>query len=194
MVELRILKLRWGTVLAFLELPPADGGEGPRSGGEASVRTRSPRARSTICQGNGDARVFSKRQVSRLAPRSTSRCTKLAAASRSLNVAVGIDSGGRREVLGMGIGAIRGRDLWISFLRKLARRSLSGVGMPAERRAAHYPLPQLPGPNRIVIQGTSRLRCRRSRDLGVAHLTNLTHPAHHLSVRLQGEPPAQRPE
>jgi hypothetical protein len=116
------------------------------------------------------------------------------AASRSLNVAFGIDSGGRREVLGMGIGAIRGRDLWISFLHKLARRSLSGVGMPAETRAAHYPLPQLPGPNRIVIQGTSRLRCRRSRDLGVAHLTNLTRPAHHLSVRLQGEPPAQRQE
>jgi hypothetical protein len=65
-VELRILKLRWGTVLAVLELPPADGGEGLRSCGEASVRMRSPRARSTICQGNGGCHVFSRPQVSRL--------------------------------------------------------------------------------------------------------------------------------
>lgn len=99
----------------------------------------SPNARSAAC-----------------APRSTSRCTKLAAASRSLTVAVGIDNGGRREVLGMGIAPSEAETFWISFLRKLARRSLSGVGMPAERRAAHYPLPQLPGPNRIVIRGTFR--------------------------------------
>ena len=42
-------------------------------------------------------------------------------------VAVGVNADGRREVLGMDIGPIRGETFWTAFLRKLARRGLRGV-------------------------------------------------------------------
>ena len=42
-------------------------------------------------------------------------------------VAVGVNSDGRREVLGMDIGASEAETFWTAFLRKLARRGLRGV-------------------------------------------------------------------
>jgi transposase-like protein len=42
-------------------------------------------------------------------------------------VAVGVNSDGRREVLGMDIGASEAETFWTTFLRKLARRGLRGV-------------------------------------------------------------------
>ena len=42
-------------------------------------------------------------------------------------VAVGVNSDGRREVLGMDIGASEAETFWTEFLRKLARRGLRGV-------------------------------------------------------------------
>ena len=42
-------------------------------------------------------------------------------------VAVGVNSDGRREVLGLAIGASEAETFWTDFLRKLARRGLRGV-------------------------------------------------------------------
>jgi putative transposase len=42
-------------------------------------------------------------------------------------IAVGVNSDGRREVLGMDIGASEAETFWTGFLRKLARRGLRGV-------------------------------------------------------------------
>jgi transposase-like protein len=42
-------------------------------------------------------------------------------------VAVGVNSDGRREVLGMDIGPSEAETFWTTFLRKLARRGLSAV-------------------------------------------------------------------
>jgi putative transposase len=42
-------------------------------------------------------------------------------------VAVGVNSDGRREVLGMDVGASEAETFWTAFLRKLARRGLRGV-------------------------------------------------------------------
>ena len=42
-------------------------------------------------------------------------------------VAVAVNSDGRREVLGMAIGASEAETFWVDFLRSLARRGLRGV-------------------------------------------------------------------
>ena len=42
-------------------------------------------------------------------------------------VAVGVNTDGRREVLGMDIGPSEAEPFWVEFLRKLARRGLRGV-------------------------------------------------------------------
>ncbi len=42
-------------------------------------------------------------------------------------IAVGVNGAGRREVLGMAIGASEAETFWTDFLRKLARRGLRGV-------------------------------------------------------------------
>ena len=42
-------------------------------------------------------------------------------------IAVGVNSAGRREVLGMDIGPSEAETFWTEFLRKLARRGLRGV-------------------------------------------------------------------
>ncbi|TFV37851.1 IS256 family transposase, partial [Bradyrhizobium niftali] len=42
-------------------------------------------------------------------------------------VAVGVNSDGRREVLGMDVGPSEAETFWTAFLRKLARRGLRGV-------------------------------------------------------------------
>jgi len=47
--------------------------------------------------------------------------------SVAVTVAVGVNSDGRREVLGMDIGPSEAETFWTAFLRKLARRGLRGV-------------------------------------------------------------------
>ena len=47
--------------------------------------------------------------------------------SAAVIVAVGVNSDGRREVLGMDIGPSEAETFWTAFLRKLARRGLRGV-------------------------------------------------------------------
>jgi transposase-like protein len=47
--------------------------------------------------------------------------------SLAVIVAVGVNGDGRREVLGMAIGASEAETFWVDFLRKLARRGLRGV-------------------------------------------------------------------
>src|SRR5437870_1933252 len=42
-------------------------------------------------------------------------------------IAVGVNSDGRREILGMDIGPFEAETFWTAFLRKLARRGLRGV-------------------------------------------------------------------
>ena len=42
-------------------------------------------------------------------------------------IAVGVNGDGRREVLGLTIGASEAETFWTAFLRKLARRGLRGV-------------------------------------------------------------------
>jgi transposase-like protein len=45
----------------------------------------------------------------------------------AVTIAVGVNSDGRREVLGMAIGASEAETFWLDFLRSLARRGLRGV-------------------------------------------------------------------
>src|ERR1700736_2734766 len=56
---------------------------------------------------------------------------KVRASGRIVSVAVilavAVSSDGRREVLGMAIGASEAETFWIEFLRSLARRGLRGV-------------------------------------------------------------------
>ena len=47
-------------------------------------------------------------------------------------VAVGVNDDGRREVLGLAIGASEAETFWTDFLRKLARRGLRGVKLVAQ--------------------------------------------------------------
>ncbi len=47
--------------------------------------------------------------------------------SAAVIVAVGVNSDGRREVLGMDIGPSEAETFWTAFLRKLTRRGLRGV-------------------------------------------------------------------
>jgi transposase-like protein len=47
--------------------------------------------------------------------------------SVAVTIAVGVNSDGRREVLGMDIGPSEAETFWTAFLRKLARRGLRGV-------------------------------------------------------------------
>lgn len=42
-------------------------------------------------------------------------------------IAVGVNTDGRREVLGMKIGTSEAEAIWVEFLRKLTRRGLRGV-------------------------------------------------------------------
>ena len=49
-------------------------------------------------------------------------------------VAVGVNTDGRREVLGMDIGPSEAETFWTEFLRKLRRRGLRGVKLVVVRR------------------------------------------------------------
>ncbi|MCB4823612.1 IS256 family transposase [Roseicella aerolata] len=45
----------------------------------------------------------------------------------AVTIAVGVNAGGRREVLGIAVGASEAETFWLDFLRSLARRGLRGV-------------------------------------------------------------------
>ncbi len=47
--------------------------------------------------------------------------------SVAVTIAVGVNGDGRREVIGMAIGASEAETFWTDFLRSLARRGLRGV-------------------------------------------------------------------
>jgi len=47
--------------------------------------------------------------------------------SVAVTIAVGVNSDGRREVLGVAVGASEAETFWLEFLRKLKRRGLAGV-------------------------------------------------------------------
>ena len=59
-------------------------------------------------------------------------------------IAVGVNADGRREVLGMDIGASEAESFWTAFLRKLSRRGLRGVKLVISdgRRASRRPSPR----------------------------------------------------
>ncbi|SDE69539.1 Transposase, Mutator family [Belnapia rosea] len=52
---------------------------------------------------------------------------KVREAGRIVTIAVGVNGDGRREVLGMAVGASEAETSWLDFLRSLARRGLRGV-------------------------------------------------------------------
>ena len=56
--------------------------------------------------------------------------------SMAVIVAVGVNSDGRREVLGMDIGPSEAETFWTGFLRKLARRGLRGVKLDGSKSLA----------------------------------------------------------
>jgi putative transposase len=118
---------------------------------EAYVQGVSTRSVDDLVQAMGMSGI-SKSQVSRLCAGSTTRCrlfcngrskaigptcgstppiVKVRQNGRIVSVAViiavGVNSDGRREVLGMDIGPPEAETFWTAFLRKLARRGLRGV-------------------------------------------------------------------
>jgi len=58
-------------------------------------------------------------------------------------IAVGVNTDGRREVLGMDIGASEAETFWTDFLRKLRRR-----GRPASSSSSPTPMRALRRPSR----------------------------------------------
>ena len=54
-------------------------------------------------------------------------------------IAVGVNTGGRREVLGMTVGHSEAEPFWVEFLRSLARRGLRGVKLVTAETLLHGP-------------------------------------------------------
>ena len=57
----------------------------------------------------------------------TSRSARGRIVSVAVIIAVGVNTDGRREVLGMEVGTSEAEPIWTEFLRKLTRRGLRGV-------------------------------------------------------------------
>lgn len=151
-VELRIPKLRKGSYFpGFLE--PRRVAEKALTGviQEAYVQGISTRSVDALVQAMGMSGI-SKSQVSRLCSEIDDKVqtflgrplegdwpylwldatyVKVRQAGRIVSVAaiiaIGVNQDGRREVLGLDIGASEAETFWIEFLRKLARRGLRGV-------------------------------------------------------------------
>ena len=151
-VELRIPKLRRGSYFpAFLE--PRRMAEKALTAviQEAYIHGVSTRSVDDLVKAMGMTGI-SKSQVSRLCEEIDGRVkafldrpiegdwpylwldatyVKVRQASRVVSVAVivavGVNSDGRREVLGLDIGPSEAETFWVGFLRKLARRGLRGV-------------------------------------------------------------------
>jgi len=151
-IELRVPKLRHGSYFpAFLE--PRRMAEKALTAviQEAYVQGISTRSVDDLVQSFG-MNCISKSQVSRLCGEIDGKINsfldrplegewpylwldatylKVREAGRIVNVAVtiatGVNTDGRREVLGMAIGASEAETFWAEFLRSLARRGLRGV-------------------------------------------------------------------
>ncbi|MCG2672822.1 IS256 family transposase [Bradyrhizobium sp. GCM10023182] len=150
-VELRIPKLRKGSYFpGFLE--PRRMAEKALTAvvQEAYVQGVSPRSVDDLVQAMGMTGI-SRSQVSRLCAEIDDKVKAFLArpiegnwplwidatyvkvrqqgriVSIAVIVAVGVNSDGRREVLGMDVGPSEAETFWTAFLRKLARRSLRGV-------------------------------------------------------------------
>ncbi len=151
-VELRIPKLRKGSYFpGFLE--PSRMAEKALTAviQEAYIQGVSTRSVDDLVQAMGGTGI-SKSQVSRLCTEIDERVNafldrpiegdwpylwldatyvKVREAGRivsvAVTVAVGVNTDGRREVLGMDIGQSEAETFWTAFLRKLARRGLRGV-------------------------------------------------------------------
>jgi putative transposase len=78
-------------------------------------------------------------------------------------VAVGVNSDGRREVLGMDIGPSEAETFWTEFLRKLARRGLRGVKWSSlmPMKASRPPSPGCCTPLGSAVGSTSCAMCWR---------------------------------
>ena len=151
-VELRIPKLRKGSYFpGFLE--PRRVAEKALTAviQEAYVQGISTRSVDELVKALGMAGI-SKSQVSRLCQEIDERvqtflerpiegdwpylwidatCVKVREAGRivsaAVTIAVAVNTDGRREVLGMAIGASEAETFWVDFLRRLKRRGLAGV-------------------------------------------------------------------
>src|ERR1700694_4913993 len=151
-VELRIPKLRRGSYFPGV-LEPRRMGEKALAAGiqEAYVQGVSTRSVDEVVKAMGMTGI-SKSQVSRLCEEIDGKvatflnrplegdwpyvwldATYVKArrdgriVSVAVIIAVGVNGDGRREVLGMAIGASEAETFWTDFLRKLARRGLRGV-------------------------------------------------------------------
>ena len=151
-VELRIPKLRRGSYFpSFLEPRRAVETALTAVIREAHVHGVSTRAMDDLVQAMGGTGIF-KSQVSRLCEEIDERvdafltrpiegewpylwidatCLKVRQGGRivsvAVTIAVGVNTDGRREVLGMAIGPSEAEPFWTDFLRGLVRRGLTGV-------------------------------------------------------------------
>ena len=134
-VELRIPKLRKGSYFpGFLE--PRRMAEKALTAviQEAYIQGISTRSVDDLVQAMGGTGV-SKSQVSRLCQEVDERIGAFldrpieggSPVSVAVIVAVGVNTDGRREVLGMDVGPSEAETFWTDFLRKLARRGLRGL-------------------------------------------------------------------
>ena len=71
---------------------------------------------------------------------------------RTLIEAVGVNSDGRREVLGIDIGASEAEAFWAAFLRKLRQRGLRGVKLAPLGKS---PQRQPAGPGRLRARSSA---------------------------------------
>jgi transposase-like protein len=153
-VELRIPKLRKGSYFPFF-LEPRRLAEKALTAviQEAYIQGISTRSVDELVKAMGMTGI-SKSQVSRLCEEIDERVNafltrpiegdwpylwidatyvKVRAAGRIISVAVilavGVNSDGRREVLGLQVGPSEAETFWTQFLRSLARRGLRGVGL-----------------------------------------------------------------
>ena len=145
-VELRIPKLRKGSYLPFF-LEPRRTAEKALTAviQEAYVQGVSTRSVEDLVQAMGGSGI-SKSQVSRLCGEIDGKvkafldrpiegewpyvwldATYVKIVSVAVIIAVGANNDGRREGLGMEIGASEAEPFWTAFLRKLSRRGLRGV-------------------------------------------------------------------
>lgn len=102
--------------------------------------------------------------------------------SAAVIVAVGVNSDGRREVLGMDIGPSEAETFWTGFLRKLARRGLRGVKLVISD--AHEGIKTAAAPPRAAARVPS--------GDGIDRLRPIDGPVRHLAT-LQGSFRPQRP-
>ena len=93
--------------------------------------------------------LFPRRSTTYVRVRQAGRIVSVAA-----TIAVGVNSDGRREVLGMATGASEAETFWTDFLRSLARRGLRGVKLVIAD--AHE---EMKAAVRRVLHATSQ-RCR----------------------------------